>query len=258
MVDNISFHVNTAEIAEQFGELKDKVEQVLYLAVKRLAVTTHAEVQRLAEDNLHSSKQAYLDAIDIRNGNGFKEIAPGLWVVDLNESAMWIEEGQEPHSMKEKLLAKNSKISKDGYRYKSIPFSHSKSQDLQTSQEKDLVNEIRSHLKKQKISFKGIETDATGKPRLGRLHRMNIPSKRLKSYHVAPPLQNLSIYQSKGKNGKIRRDVVTFRTISENPNSKSKWFHPGIKPPRKFMDRALEIAMRRWESEILPDILSRF
>ena len=258
MVDNLQFHVNTAEIAEQFGELKDKVEQVLYLAVKRLAVTTHAEVQQLAENNLHSTKKIYLDAIDIRNGNGFKELAPGLWVVDLNESAMWIEEGQEPHSMKEGLLAKNAKTSKDGYRYKSIPFKHSKAQDLQTTQEKDLVNEIRGHLKKQKISFEGIETDASGKPRLGRLHRMNIPSKRLKPYHVAPPLQNLSIYQSKTKEGKIRRDVITFRTVSENPNSKSKWFHPGVKPPRKFMDKALEIAMRRWESEILPDILSRF
>ncbi len=255
MGDNLQFHVDTNEIAAQFGTLKDQVKKALHDGVRGVASATHAKVAQLAQENLKSTRKQYLDAL--QGQNGFQEIAPGIWVVSLNESALWVEEGQESHSMIEDLLRKNSKISKDGNRYKVIPFEHSKASDIQTGLEQDLVSQIRGHLKKQNIPFRGIERDASGKPRLGRVHKLDIPGPKLKKSHTAPPLQGLSIYQSKGPGGKVRRDVLTFRTVSDKHKGTDKWFHPGLKP-RKFMDRALEWSLRVWENEILPGILSRF
>lgn len=252
MADNLEFHINTEEVAAQFGELKNQVQNALNDGVKGIAAATHAKVAQLAQENLKSTRDKYLEALQ-----GFQEVAPGVWVVSLNESALWIEEGLEAHDMHDKMLKKNYKISKDGYKYRSIPFEHSKASDAQTGLEQNLVNQIRGHLKKQNIPFRGIERDASGKPRLGRVHTMNIPGPKMKKTHTAPPLKGLSIYQSKGPGGKVRRDILTFRTISEKNKGTGKWFHPGVQP-KHFMDKALEWAMRTWESEILPGILSRF
>lgn len=251
MADNLQFHVNTEEIAAQFGEMKNQVEKALHDGVQGVAASTHAKVAEMAQSELKSTREKYLEALS------FQELAPGVWIVNLNESALWIEEGQEPHEMIDDLLKKNAKISKDGSRYKVIPFEHSKASDRQTGSEQNLVNQIRDHLKKQNIPFKGIERDSSGKPRLGRVHKMNIPGPKLKQSHTAPPLQGLSIYQSRGSGGKVRRDILTFRTVSDKHKGTGKWFHPGTEP-KKFLDRALEWAMNTWESEILPGILSRF
>lgn len=255
MADNLHFSVNISEISSQFKEMKDQIEEALMDGVKGVASMTHAKTLEFAQRDLKSTRNSYIKAM--QPPNGFQEIAPGIWVVSLNESALWIEEGQDPHSLVDTMLKKNAKISKDGNRYRVIPFEHSKSPELQTQQGADLVNQIRGHLKKQNIPFRGIERDAKGEPKMGRLHKMDIPGRKLKPTHTAPPLHGLTIYQSKGPGGKVRRDILTFRTISDKHKQQGKWFHPGLEP-RKFMDKALDWAMNTWEREILPGILGRF
>jgi hypothetical protein len=57
--------------------------------------------------------------------------------------------------------------------------------------------------------------------------------------------------------GKVRRDIMTFRTVSSNPALADKWKHPGL-AAKKFLDRSAEWAMDTWEKEILPTILDKW
>jgi hypothetical protein len=67
----------------------------------------------------------------------------------------------------------------------------------------------------------------------------------------------VSIYQSVTATGNVRRDILTFRTVSEGPASQGKWIHPGL-PPKHFLDRASEWAIKEWENNILPAVLEKY
>jgi hypothetical protein len=159
--------------------------------------------------------------------------------------------------MTEDLLRKNAKIAKDGSRYKAIPFDHGKPSSQTSVNTSMLVNQIKAELKARNIPYKKIEYNADGSPRIGRLHTIrgiNSPKPSERASHGV--LEGLTIYQRKLPSGKVRRDIMTFRTVSSKMKG-SKWIHPGIEP-KKFMDEALEWAEKVFNDEILPSILDRY
>lgn len=250
-MSDLKFFLNVEELASVFGDLKKEVESALTQGVEKLAAMTHAATAELANKELHSSRKTYLDNLD------FKEISKGLWVVSLDEPALFIEEGRKSGSMVDDLLRNNAKISKDGNRYKVIPFEHSKAPSQQTPQAQQLTAQIKVALKAQGVNFKKLEYNADGSPKLGKLHSMNLPSARPTSAASHPAFDGLTIYQTKTASGSVRRDVMTFRVVSDGSKAKNKWLHPGLEA-KNFMDRAFDSSLKIFEEEIMPAILDQY
>lgn len=252
----LNFNIDAAAIAEQFKEMKLEVEQDLNKAVANLAAITDAKVKEMASQELKTSRQPFMDSL------GFEEIAPGVWIISVDEDGLWIEEGIEPNKdMKPGLLAQNFKTSKDGHRYKTIPFDYGTAPSQQTPSTQMVVSYLKSQLRKEKVPFKKIEKNADGSPKVGKLHEFDFGNPRGTmggpGKGNTPQFKNLSIYQSITKSGNVRRDILTFRTVSSGPGSQGKWHHPGFEP-KKFLDRALDWAMKEWEDKILPEVMDKW
>lgn len=250
-MSNLRFFVDAEAIAKEFGDLKKEVESAITEGVKNVASMTHAKTQELASNNLHSLRELYLENLQ------FEEIENGIWVVSLDKPALFIEEGRKAGDMTEDLLRKNAKISKDGSRYKAIPFDHAKKPSQTPASANMFVSQVKSELKARKIPYKKIEYNSDGSPRLGKIHSIKdiqslAPSER--ASHGA--LSGLTIYQRKLPSGKIKRDIMTFRVVSSKMKG-SKWVHPGMEG-KKFMDQALEWAEKIFNDEIMPSILEKY
>lgn len=254
-MSKLRLHINAQELAESLNGFKDEIEKDIENSVKSLASMTHAKTLELAEEKLRSLKPQYKKALS------FEEVQKGIWVVSLDESAMFIEEGKDPGSMVDDLLKRGFKVAKDGSRYRSIPigskFSPSARGESMTPKTKELVGRIKKELSARKISYKKIETNPDGSPRLGLLHKININSEKPSEKATHGVLEGLTIYQRKdAKTGKVKRDILTFRTVSSKHKG-SKWNHPGL-PAAKLMDEAFDWAMETWDGEILPALMEKY
>ncbi len=247
---NLKFFIDAEALAATLKEFKEEAEKAIEEGVKNLAAMTHAKTIELANEKLKTTKKLYTDNLS------FQEAAPGVWVVALDEPALWIEEGRKQGDMTEDLLRKGAHTAKDGSRYKAIPFDHGKPSSQQSDFSKGLVAQIKSALKKANIPYKKLELDRSGSPRLGKLHTLNIASPFPSSRASHQALAGLNIYQTKTAKGNVRRDIVTFRVVSSKHKG-SKWIHPG-REASKFMDEALSWAEEKFDSEILPQIMEKF
>lgn len=253
---SIKFNIDVTGLAREFKELALEVEQDLRLAVGRLAAETHAKVIEMASEELKTSRKDFLDSL------GFEEISPGVWVVSIDESGLWIEEGiPENKDMKPDLLKTNAKVSKDGNRYKVIPFDYGKTPSQNSAKTNELVNYLRQSLKKEEVPFKKIERNSDGSPKVGKLHELDFGNPRGTmggpGKGNTPVFKNLSIYQTITKSGNVRRDILTFRTVSSGPASAGKWIHPGLEP-KKYLEKVSDWAIQEWETKILPEILEKY
>jgi len=259
---DLKFEINIDEVASQFGEIRNKVAKDLKNGVQSLATMTHAKTLELATTELNSVSKIYKDALE------FQEIEEGVWVVSLNSKAMWIEEGRKTGFMEELLTVESPeskgkiKTSKDGKKYRVIPFEHSKKPSEQTKKAKELTDQIRKVLKEKKIPYKKLELGQDGSPKLGLLHKFDINSARIKESHKDEPLKGIAIYQKKDEaTGKVSRDVMTFRVISEKHKDEGKWIYPDnakYAQGAKLMDKAFAWALIEWEQTVLPDIMSKY
>lgn len=248
---SLKIKIDTASIAAQFKAMALEVEQDLNRGVANLAAITHAKVVEMANSELNSSRKTLTDNL------GFEEVTPGVWVVSINQEGLWVEEGIEPNTDMKPDLLKNAKMtSKSGFKYRSIPFDHGKAPSQLTGYAQNIVARIRSNLKKEGVPFKKIEKHPNGSPRVGKLHSFDwggeVPGKG-----NTPILNGVSIYQTLTKTGNVRRDILTFRTVSGGPASANKWMHPGMQA-KKFLDRSLDWGLKIWEEQILPEILDKY
>ena len=250
---DLRFDIDINSITESLRDVKKQVQKDLKKGVSSLAAMTHAKTMELANTELKSLSKQYKESLS------FQQLEENLWVVSLDEKALWIEEGRKGGFMEELLNGKSSKTGKDGKKYAVIPFEHSKNPAEQSSKAKALTDEIRAELKKRDIPYRGkLEYNSDGSPRLGLVHRFNIDSARLKDTHKDGPLKGVAIYQRMNeKTGKVQRDVMTFRVISEKHKDEGKWIHPG-RQGDKLMDKAFAWAMTEWEQKILPEILGKY
>lgn len=247
----LKFDINVDAIISSFDGIKTGLKKDITSAAENLANMTHAKLLELARDNLKSLYKMYSENVEFSNP------APNIWVVTLKAPAVFIDDGKKRGFMSELLDGKSSKTSKDGQKYAVIPFEHSKPPTEQSPKAQNLANEIKSALKQKGISWKKIERDESGSPRLGKLHTFNIESPRLKDIHKTPATYGVSIYQRQTKTGKVKRDVMTFRVITEKHESEGLWMHPGMEG-KKLMEKSLEWAMNTFDKEILPAILEKY
>lgn len=269
----IFLNVDLSAILNLRDELEPQVQKALREAGRDLAIQTHAHILEETQQKLKSTRGKYADALD------FKQVNADTWIVSLDKSAIWIEEGMPEHEMLDDLLkSSKARVAKDGSRYLVVPFQHNKGPTQQTQAQSDLTSTIKAELKRRQIPYGKLETDSKGQPKLGRLHSFDIlkqPPKTMEGAGMGkgpiggvrqgptgiPFLQGISIYQRLVKNphtGKssVKRAIMTFRVASSKHKGTGRWVHPGLEA-RKFFEEAQAWALNLWEQEIAPKVLER-
>lgn len=238
-----------------FLSIGERAEEAAQVAAKSLAAAAHAKVVEEAHAKLHHRLPAFLSALR-------QEEEEGAYLVILDKSAAWIEDGMQPHDMLADLLrSPKAKTSKSGTRYISIPFEHaSTAPPGRPVAASNLADAIRHELKQRGLSATKIERDSQGRPLLGKLHTLTgVMGSRGWSAsgrrHAAPLLEGLGIYQhpTKSKAG-ATRSLVTYRTASSSQEGTGAWQHPGLEPAH-VMEAAAEWAEREWSERIFPEML---
>jgi hypothetical protein len=248
----------------------EEVQKISDNAARQLALLTQAKITELANEKLKTRRKTFLEGISLKQEDS------GVWLIHIDESVHWINDGVEEHSMLPDFLRSDkAKTAADGHKYLVIPFEFQAGKGgptQNTPYQQDLVNAIKNQLKAAKIPWGKIEKDDKGNPALGRLHSltMKTPSKtkngpgqgwgKLGDSRMGPTdipfLQGAAVYQTKNEKGKIERSVMTFRVASEEHLGTERWFHPGLDSVR-IMEEAYYWALKELETNIMPSVLSQ-
>lgn len=264
------------QLAENLEE--EKVKGLAKQAVHDVAAATHAHIIEQANTKLHSRLKPFLEGVKI------EEEDENTWLIVLDKSVRWIDDGMEPHSMVEDLLSERpgskGKVhtAKDGSRYRVIPFNHGpgKGATNSTIAQQSLISTIKSEMKKRQIPFGKLEKNEDGTTKTGLLHSFNIMNKPTRTLSHGPGqgwgpvgavkqgptgipfLQGVRVYQNKmvDKTGKesIKRSVMTFRIVSSKHAGTQRWYHPGL-PPENIFDEASRWAQKEWEERAMPQLI---
>lgn len=251
-------------------DITDNLQSAAASASRTMASMIRGKAVELANQKLHSRRKMYVDGLSIKEGDD------GVWLVSLNAKVRFIDDGKSEWNMLEDLLkSPKAKTAKDGSKYLIVPFDHSPGQGpaSTTPAQQDIMSEIKSELKKRNIPFSKIEKDQDGNAKMGRLHSFDITKAPLKMVDGpgmghgpigdarqgptgVPFLQNVSIYQGKDQNGKTKRSIMTFRVASSKHKDQGRWDHPSV-APTPILEEATEWAMKEFEKEIGPAIMSK-
>jgi hypothetical protein len=268
----VYINIDMKDLLELRKEIEPKMENILKEASRDLAIQTHAHIVEEVQQKLHSTRDKYLQALH------FEEVSEDVWIVSLDQKAMWIEEGMEEHEMIDDLLSSSkAKTAKNGSRFLSVPFQHNKGPTQQTQAQKDLTDTIKSHMSKQKMAYGKIETDANGKPKLGLIHKFDILKQPTKTHEGPgqgrgpigsvrqgptgiPFLQSVRVYQKRIQDGagkeKTVKSIMTFRVASSKHKGTGRWVHPGLEA-KNFFEEAHDWALRLWEEKIKDQIYKK-
>lgn len=257
---------------EDILDLGDHAEEEMERAAARLTAMTRAKIAELANETLHSRRGMFLDALT------HFQVDDNTWVVNLDRSARWIDEGMSEHNMLENLLkSKKAKISKDGNRYVVVPFQHNRAKQNMTPAQQSLLNTIKNEMAKVDVTPNKIEMSADGTPKLGLVRSMDITSKpkstrKLKIGAGAfgdvaqgptgiPLLKGVRVYQREidkadGSKG-VGRFVMTFRVASQkHKDQPNRWKYPGVEAT-DLMEKGMRWALEEWSSKIAPSVVER-
>ena len=254
-------------------ELESNVSKVARDALADLAAQTHNHIREQAQNKLHSSRETYLENLRFYPDDG-------VWIIELDQKAMWIEEGIPPNKemIDDLLKSPKAKRSKDGSKYMSIPFKQNKTPTSSTPAQKSLTDTIKAEFKRRKIPYGKLEVDASGAPKKGLLHKfdMNQIPTPLKTHNGVgqghgpigaprqgmtgiPHLQGVRVYQHDVKNPKTgetqtKKSIMTFRTVSSKQKGTGMWVHPGF-DAKRFLDDARDWAIEQWSKEFTEKIM---
>lgn len=283
----LKLEINAKEITDQLEKTTKEIEAKIEKAVKGLAGQTHAHIIEEAKSKLHTRLKPYLDSLDKP-----EEVSDGIFVITLREPAMWIEEGRPEGDMIDHFLKSPKAKQGANGKYLRIPFNHGNqtskglSAKTRTPLQATLADTIKNELKSLKISDDVVK-GPDGKPKMGIVQKMNIKSispndrKRLNLYSdnritsgtldkqstsARSMLAGVIISQKPDKdekgqvkkdkdgNDKVKREVLTIRTVSESQKGKGMWHSPGVEA-MNFFDEALNWCETQWEHKIKPEIL---
>lgn len=253
---DINVKIDISSLGQYLENFAKELAKDISKSIGALAKDTHSHIVEKAQSGLHSFREKYLESLSPP-----EQLDEYLWVITLNDKAAWIEEGRpEPYDMKPGLL-KNGKTSKDGHKYRVVPMNQAKSPSQMSPNtagyEQNMVNKVKSELKKRDIPYKKLELDPrTGSPRIGKLHSLDIDSFTPGKGNT-PQLHGINIYQTKQKDGSVKRSITTFRTVTDKADQKDKWIHPAVEA-KNFFQEAKTWAEREFESKILPSLVEKY
>jgi hypothetical protein len=211
-----------------------------------LPIYTKQHISSVASKRLNSTKEHYLSKTTVKMEDYVLMVSLDSedWLVNA------LETGADPFNMKQgHLNSPKARVSKSGYKYIRIPIGKEKDGDGGPSAKgQDLQARINEVLKKPrfgpktapKISIEGgvYETQKiiNGDP-------------MLQGFYRTRKFDSIEEFHS-GK--KPKWQFVLFRTMSENPQSMSKWDHPGIQPVHILKDTEM------WLAKEVPNLLDYF
>jgi hypothetical protein len=251
-------NIKTSDIKSELKkEIKEKLEKDIKSIIQTLGKSAIKHAEELAQKQLPNSlNKIYKDNLYM------EQISDNIVEVGIRKEALWIEEGRKSGFMDELLKGSNVKISKDGHKYRSIPFEHSTKIEPKTStNKKEEIEQLKKFLKSEGIRYsktRALELDDKGSPRIGRIHSFDIKkmrdSNKKSAQKLSPNLEGLSVYQRENpQTGKVERSIMTFRTISEKHKETGKWEHPGRKG-EKIIDDTFKYIQEMWEKELFPEL----
>jgi len=196
-MNNFLISVDIKEISERLGKAKELLIDTVKLAVENLSTSAHAFIVNKANTELTdfqrqaflgigdqgkkttktSSKDPRIDAT-VKNVRWVK-LSDGLWVVEIDDSADWIEKGRARTFMGEDwwLLnpsSKGVKKAKDGSTYRVIPMTKMKGNKptfntgiLGEGPAAIIKQQISKAARSQGINLKKIESNEQGLPIAG-------------------------------------------------------------------------------------------
>lgn len=287
--------VDTSELAAKLNTAKELIEDKVKPAVENLSIATHAFIVNKANETFKDStfkREYYLglgqygkesnkeSSRDERVDNAPKhlrwiKLQDGLWVVELDEKAMWLEEGRDITFMGDWLLkpgAKGVKSAKDGSLYRVIPFKQTSGMSDAPGTKPAFAELVRKQAAKQGINLKKIEKDQQGNPKTGVLHKLDMKpggtqsqypgffsrprseeeaaKTGLKPHGGIYKLQGAVVVQRKNEKGKIKKETVVFRVISTKHKAEQRWMYPKVTPSNIF-PQAYEWALQEWQKVVL-------
>lgn len=263
-----TINLDIGEVVKLSDELGGAATEAMKKAGDALTKMTEAHIKEQASKKLHSRRQLFIDSLSTQ------QVGDDTWLVVLNAKAVWIDEGMPAHNMLDDLLrSKKAKRAKDGSTYVVVPFNHGpgKGPASTTPAQQDLIGTIKSEMKRRGIPFGGIEKDASGADKLGKLHSFDVtklpkkvtegpgqghgPVGEVRQGPTGIPfLQGVSVYQKKGADGKTKKSIMTFRVASSKHRGQGRWDHPGLEA-MNFMEDAVKWAQEQWDKEIAPQVL---
>jgi len=263
---DIKLSVRAEELGLLMEEISFKTNIMVEEALDSLAQSTYNEAIRLAHQRLITTQQDYINNLSLEKKSG----ADGgvFYEIGLNEEAGWIEGGFAPYDMKPGLLKnidvtkKGQGISKEGNRWKTIPFQHRPGSKMGLPQFKNVdSSENNTQTLKQTLSA------------VSRLNRKNDLNKTIKKYGLGKIIRGSNNKALEGKVGVMKDGVtknlggltkyqksygsrtqstyMTFRRVSDKSDPSS-WLHPGYSGANIFPD------LERYVSSRVDDILNKF
>lgn len=259
---------------ESMLDLDKRLEEEVRRQAQGLLASVHAHAVELASQKLHTRRQTFVDALSYYEEDG-------VYVVNLEASARWVDDGMSEHNMLDSLLkSPKAKTSWDGSTYLVIPFSHSGGPTQTTPQHQLLVAAVKEQLGKKEIPYGKLERDAHGQPLLGKLHSLSLDTPHRpdagRGYGRGPVGQPMQGWSKDGKSGlhllsgaqvrqrkaldrggreHVRREVVTYRVASSRHRGEAgRWDHPGL-PAVNIMEDSADWARAQWADKIVPQIL---
>jgi len=254
-MSDINVKIDTSSLAQYLENFAKEITKDLQKSIKALANDTHNHIKESAQNGLHSFRDKYLESLSPP-----EQLNDLVWVITLNSNAEWIETGRpEPFDMKPGLL-QGGKTAKDGSKYRVVPMNQAKTPTEMSSgnkgYEQNMVNKVKFELKKRDIPYKKLELDKNGSPRIGKLHSLDIDS-HIPGKGNTPQLHGINIYQTKQKDGSVKRSITTFRTVTDKPDQRDKWIHPSV-PAKNFFEEAKIWCEKEFETKILPALIVKY
>lgn len=224
MANSFDFSLDIQPFKDQIEKIKN-VDNVLRKSIESLSTQAYGEAIRLVQLKLRSNRNLYLENLSLKKVNDGN--APEYAII-LREKALWIEEGLPARNLKDShLKGKQSVV---------IPFTHNSNQPSLMSDKQLLIyGEIKEALKKEKISLAKPIRNANGSAVISTVKKVtpaatlvNVPSYFKSKSTGQSILNNLQIYQHQGPgpNAKIKKTLITFRTMSANSKG---WDVPALK-----------------------------
>lgn len=271
-MEDIELKIDLEDLMSQIKIITNELVKDVQGSIGALAVATQKHIKEEAQNKLHSFREKYLESL-----SEAEQVDKNLWVITLSADASWIETGiPKDWDMKPGLLNnKNAKgpikstVGKDGKKYRIIPMNQGQTptqlasgrdtldmngKSVGNGHQQNMIDLVKYTLKKKGIPYKKLEVDGDNKPRLGKLHSLDISSP-IPGKGNTEQLKGLNIYQTKQKDGSVKRTLTTFRTVKEGDDGK--WIHPPV-AAANFFKHAKEFAEREWEEKIMPAILEKY
>ncbi len=256
MANDFNIKFDLSPLVEQMSYFKD-IDKKLATALDSLAGQAYEKAIELAQQKLKSRRDTYLKHLSFtKQGQGNDTV----YLIVLSEEALWIEEGMSAHNMKDTHLNGKDKVI--------IPFQHNKGMpSMMPKKQAELYKEVKSFLKKNKMSLNKPIMDKAGKSNISSAGNVkpaasfgSVPSKHVSKKTGESVLNRLNVYQhqSQTKTGKTKTTstAMTFRTLSQN-SDKSEWNVPQL-PPAKILDEVYDWILQNYEKimqESIGDVL---